>query len=310
MENPESLEEFYKRKFNWIPENIANEIGHFNLFRLEPYFEGKLKAVPYRRRDFYKIMLVKGASTVHYADRIYEVKKQALSFSNPLVPYKWDHLSPETQGIYCIFNPHFFMNFGQIQQYEVFHPNGTHIFELTDEETVQVENIFEKMQTEFNSEYKYKYDSLRALVFELIHFGMKLQPAEIQITQHGNASLRIASIFLELLERQFPVDDTHQTIGLRAPAEFADQLNIHVNHLNRAVKEMTGKTTSQLIADRLIQEAKILLKQSSWNVSEIAYSLGFTEVTHFNNFFKKHLNLNPTQFRKGGINSRKSGNNR
>ncbi|OOG78238.1 AraC family transcriptional regulator [Algoriphagus sp. A40] len=301
MEYPESLEEFYKRKFNWIPESLAQDIGHFNLFRLEPYLEGKLKAIPYRRRDFYKVMLVKGASTVHYADRIYEVKKQALSFSNPLVPYKWDHFGENSSGIYCIFNPHFFMNFGQIQQYEVFQPNGTHIFELTDEEAVEVEKIFEKMQSEFNSEYKYKYDSLRALVFELIHFGMKLQPAEVQKTQHGNAALRIASIFLELLERQFPVDDAHKTIEIRTPADFASQLNIHVNHLNRAIREMTGKTTSQLIADRLLQESKILLKQSNWNVSEVAYSLGFNEVTHFNNFFKKQLNLSPTQFRKGPL---------
>jgi AraC-like DNA-binding protein len=299
MDTNESLEEFYRRKFNWIPESLASEIGHFNIFRLEPYLEGKMKAVPYRRRDFYKIMLVKGPGTVHYADRINEVKKQALSFSNPLVPYKWDHLAPDTQGIYCIFNPHFFMNFGQIQQYEVFQPNGNHIFELEDKEVQEVERIFEKMEVEFNSEYKYKYDALRALILELIHFGMKLQPAEIQKTQHGNASLRIASIFLELLERQFPIDEIHQSIGIRSPSDFAEQLNIHVNHLNRAVKEMTGKTTSQLIADRVLQESKILLKQSSWNVSEIAYGLGFTEVTHFNNFFKKHVSLTPTQYRKG-----------
>lgn len=299
MDKPESLEEFYKRKFQWFPESLKNDIGHFNLFRLEPYYEGKVNALPYRRRDFYKVMLVKGASTVHYADRVYEVKKQALSFSNPFVPYKWDHLGPHVSGIYCIFNPLFFVNFGQIQQYEVFHPNGTHIFELTDEEAVEIERIFEQMQQEFESEYKYKYDRLRNLVFELIHFGMKLQPATVQRTQHRNASLRIASIFLELLERQFPIDETHATIQLRTPADFADQLNIHINHLNRAVKEMTNKTTSQLISDRLLQEAKILLKQSSWYVSEIAYSLGFTEVTHFNNFFKKNTNTTPTQFRKG-----------
>ncbi|HCX77331.1 MAG TPA: AraC family transcriptional regulator, partial [Algoriphagus sp.] len=98
-----------------------------------------------------------------------------------------------------------------------------------------------------------------------------------QTTLHGNASLRIASIFLELLERQFPVDESHSSIQMRTPSEFANQLNIHVNHLNRAVKEMTGKTTSQLIADRLVQESKILLKQSNWNVSEIAFALGFNE---------------------------------
>jgi AraC-like DNA-binding protein len=75
------------------------------------------------------------------------------------------------------------------------------------------------------------------------------------------------------------------------------QLNIHVNHLNRAVKEITEKTTSQLIAERLLQEAKILLKHSTWSVSEIAYALGFSEVTHFNNFFKKHVEVSPLKFR-------------
>ncbi len=300
MEKKETLEEFYKRKFNWIPESLKNDFGHFNIFRLEPYLEGKVKTLPYRRRDFYKLMLVKGASSVHYADRVYEVKKQALSFSNPMVPYKWDQLDQITSGIYCIFNPHFFMNFGQIHQYEVFQPNGTHVFELTDEEALEVEEIFAKMQEEIDSEYKYKYDRIRNLVFELIHFGMKLQPAEVQTAQLGNASLRIASIFMELLERQFPIDENHRQIQLRSASDFANQLNIHVNHLNRAVKEMTGKTTTQLISERLLQESKILLKQSNWNVSEIAYSLGFSEVTHFNNFFKKQINLSPTQFRKSG----------
>ncbi|GAA0879639.1 response regulator transcription factor [Algoriphagus jejuensis] len=298
MEKAETLEEFYSRKFQWIPENLKNDLGHFNIFCLKPYLEGAVKSVPYRRRDFYKVMLVTGASTVHYADRVYMVKKQALSFSNPLVPYKWDHLNAHNGGVYCIFNPHFFSNFGQIHQYEVFHPNGTHIFELSDEETHEVEAIFEKMQEEFSSEYKYKYDRLRNLVLELIHFGMKIQPAELQVNQRGNAALRIASIFLELLERQFPIDESHSAIQLRTPSDFAEQLNVHVNHLNRAVKAMTGKTTSSLVAERLLQEAKVLLSQSRWNVSEIAYSLGFTEVTHFNNFFKKHVNLSPTQFRK------------
>ncbi|MFZ9504994.1 MAG: helix-turn-helix domain-containing protein, partial [Cyclobacteriaceae bacterium] len=64
------------------------------------------------------------------------------------------------------------------------------------------------------------------------------------------------------------------------------------------VKENTGKTTSQLISDRLLQESKILLSQSRWNVSEIAFALGFNEVTHFNNFFKKNTQTSPMRFRK------------
>jgi AraC-like DNA-binding protein len=126
---------------------------------------------------------------------------------------------------------------------------------------------------------------------------MKIQPAAKFDKQNINASRRISTLFMELLERQFPVDENHQKINLRSASDFASQLNVHVNHLNRALKETTNKTTSQIITDRVLQESKILLKHSKWNVSEIAFALGFTEVTHFNNFFKKHVELSPLKFR-------------
>jgi AraC-like DNA-binding protein len=302
MDKAETLEEFYKRKFDWIPDTFRNEIGHFNMFRLEPLVEGKPTSIPYRRRDFYKIMLVKGNSQVHFADKIVSVKKQALSFSNPQIPYKWEHLDKIREGIYCIFNQQLFHQFWQLNQYEVFQPNGTHIFELSDEEANRVSEIFERMAKEFNSDYKYKYDAIRNQIFELLHFALKMQPTETLDKQQPNASQRIAALFLELLERQFPIDDMHPAVQQRSASDFADQLNVHVNHLNRAVKEITQKTTTQLIAERVLQESKILLRHSNWNVSEIAYALGFAEVTHFNNFFKKHTDTSPSKFRKDLLN--------
>jgi AraC-like DNA-binding protein len=297
MDKIETIEEFYKRKFDWIPDNLKNEIGHFNVFRLEPFVGDKAQPVPYKRRDFYKIMLVIGNSKVHYADKVVEVKKQALSFSNPQIPYKWEHLDNIRSGSFCIFNQHFFHQYGNLNQYSVFQPNGTHIFELSDEQVEKTAAIYERMFEEINSDYIHKYDVLRNLVFELLHFALKIQPTTKLDKQLINASKRISMLFLELLERQFPVDDNHQRVNLRSASDFAEQLNIHVNHLNRAVKETTQKTTSQIIAGRILLESKVLLKQSAWSVSEIAYALGFNEVTHFNNFFKKHVNLSPLKFR-------------
>lgn len=297
MEKPESLEEFYKRKASWIPENLRNEIGHFNLFRHESVEPGKTKPLPYRRRDFYKIMLVEGNIEMQYADKVVTVEKQALFFSNPLIPYRCTNLENIREGVYCIFNQQFFHQFGDIRQYSVFQPNGEHVFELEDGQVAPVRHVYERMFEEINSEYIHKYDVLRNLVFELLHYAMKLQPTSKFDRQPMNASQRISTIFMELLERQFPIEEDHPKVSLRSPSDFAQQLNVHVNHLNRAVKETVGKTTSQLIAERILQEAKILLKQSQWNVSEIAFALGFTEVTHFNNFFKKQLGTSPGKFR-------------
>jgi AraC family transcriptional activator of pobA len=298
MKETESLEEFYKGKFDWMPDNLRNEIGHFNVFKLEPFVGEKSKPIPYKRRDFYKIMFVVGHSKVHYAYKVLEVQKQALSFSNPQIPYKWEHLDAIRSGFFCIFNSHFFHQFGNLNQYSVFQPNGNPIFELSDAEANHVKGIFERMFEEINSDYAYKYDVLRNLVFELLHFAMKMQSSSTFDKKPVNASQRITTLFLELLERQFPIDDNHQKVNLRTASDFANQLNVHVNHLNRAVKEITNKTTTQLIAQRVLQESKILLKHSSWSVAEIAYALGFTEVTHFNNFFKKHTENSPLKFRK------------
>lgn len=297
MEKSETLQEFYKRKFAEVPGTFTSGIGHFNLFRLEPFVEGRPTNIPYRRRDFYKIMLVKGQSEVHFADKTIAIKTQALSFSNPQIPYKWEHLDKIREGVYCIFDQELFHQYGQLTQYEVFQPNGKHIYELTNDQADAVSEIFNRMENEFNSEYKYKYDIIRNLIFELLHFGLRLQPPISQEKQVANASQRISALFLELLERQFPIDDQHPTIQIRSASEYADQLNVHVNHLNRAVKETLQKTTTQVIAERVIQEAKILLRHSKWGVAEIAYALGFSEATHFNNFFKKHTNTSPTAFR-------------
>jgi AraC family transcriptional activator of pobA len=297
MRKIETIEEFYKNKFDWIPDNLKNEIGHFNIFQHEPIEPGKTKILPYKRRDFYKIMLVIGNININYADKVVAVKKQALYFSNPQIPYNCDHLERIIAGFYCIFNSQFFHKYGDLNQYAVFQPAGNHVFELSDEQAEQVSIIYKKMFEEIKSDYVHKYDVLRNLVFELLHFALKTQPAQNLHKQLLNASQRISNLFLELLERQFPVDENHRQVVLRSASDYALQLNVHVNHLNRSVKETSGKTTSQIIAERFVQEAKILLKYSPWNVSEIAYALGFTEVTHFNNFFKKQVSLSPLKFR-------------
>lgn len=297
MDKLESIEDFYRKKLLFMPENLKKEIGHFNVFVLDDFMGCSAKPIPYSRRDYFKISLIIGKNKVHYADKIVEIEKQVLFFANPQVPYNWEQLQEQQTGFFCVFTEAFFHQFGNLKEYPVFKPNGSPVFAINDDQVEKIKIIFKQMIIEINSDYTYKYDVLRNLVFDLIHSAMKLQPANISVTQHSNASSRISSLFLELLERQFPIEDARQRFGLRSAADFADQLTIHVNHLNRALKETTQKTTSEIIAERILQEAKILLKHTDWNISEIAYSLGFEEPTHFNNFFKKNIQLTPTQFR-------------
>lgn len=174
---------------------------------------------------------------VQYADKTIEVKKHALVFSNLQIPYSWTQLDMVRTGQFCVFKQTLFHQYGNLDQYSVFQPNGTHVFELTSEHVKAVTALFDRMFDEFNSEYIHKYDVLRNLTFELIHFAMKIHPATSLDKQPVNAAKRISTLFLELQERQFPIDDNHQTVQLCSAPDFAEKLNIHVTHLNRAVKE-------------------------------------------------------------------------
>jgi AraC family transcriptional regulator, transcriptional activator of pobA len=240
-----------------------------------------------------------GSNRISYADRVIELDGPALVFSNPLIPYKWEHLSgDQTAGYFCIFTEAFFKQFGHLRDYPLFQPGSTPVFLLSDEQAAAIVSVYERMLQELASDYVYKYDVLRTLVFELVHLALKMQPADTSIYANSNAAVRISSLFMELLERQFPIESPGQQIALRSPSQYATQLAVHVNHLNRALREVSGKTTSKLIAERLTQEAKSLLRHTNWNVGEVAWCLGFEERSHFINFFKKNTRLSPGAFRE------------
>lgn len=300
MSQPETITDFYRNKIGHVPAGLQDGVGHFNVFKLEPFIGKSARPVPYSRRDYFKVMLVKGAGNIHYANKVIPVHRQALTFSNPQIPYKWDTTEHISSGVFCVFNHAFFLNYGNILQYDVFQPGGTHVFELSDEHYDVISKVYSRMFAEIESDYTYKYDVLRNLMLEVVHTALKMNPSAGLPLRPVNASARISSLFLELLERQFPVDDEHRHIELRTPSDFARQLSVHVNHLNRAVKAVMQKTTSEIIAERLVRESVILLRHSNWSVSEIAWALGFSETTHFNNFFKKHVLMSPLKYKNSG----------
>lgn len=299
MNKTYDLDQFYLDKFGWLPDDLHHGAGHFGIFRIPDHSGGEVPEVPYQRRDFYKVSLVRGeGAQIHYADRSVRVERTALVFSDPFIPYSWDHLERVQGGFFCVFDRAFFQGFGSIERYSVFRPDGLHVFELDEAQEAEVERIFLRMLQEKASHYEHRDDMLRTLTFELLHLAMKLQPSLRDEPVGSSANQRLYHLFAELLERQFPIDRAHPGVRLRSPSEYAKQLNIHVNSLNRAVREQTGKTTTELISDRLLQEAKALLRQTDWTVSEVAYALGFSEATHFNAFFRRLSGMTPTAFRK------------
>lgn len=298
MAKTETIEDFYRNKFEGVPEALRKELGQFNVFDLEDCIGPGKPPVQYSRRDFYKISLVRGKGIYHYADKSLEIFGPTLMFFNPTVPYKMETLNDEATGNFCIFKESFFTEYirGSLKDLPMFAQGGLPFYHLDKKQDKHVSAIFKKMQEELSSDYKFKYDLIRNYIMELVHYALKMRPAE-NIYEHTDANARITAVFTELLERQFPIESPAQQYNLRSAKDFAKQLNIHVNHLNRAIRTTTGKTTTAHISERLASEAKALLKHTDWNISEISYSLGFEEPTHFNHFFKKLTSTTPSAFR-------------
>lgn len=306
---PISIKEFYKDMLGncsleleaFLDGNNNKDIGHFNVFNIE-YLHCDLKAkpeMPYNRRTYYKISLINGHNKAEYADKTVEIKEYAMLFSSPKIPYRYNPQDRNQKGHFCVFTKDFLAKSKTgivIDELPIFGPGSDFIYELSAAQYNDADYIFRKMHEEIGTDYAYKYDLLRNYTMELIHFGQKLKP-HTSIKNPVNAATRITTLFIELLERQFPIESITQALKLRSAKDYADMLNVHVNHLNKVLRETAGKSTTEIIAGRIVQEASVLLRQTDWNVSEIAYSLGFEEVAHFSNFFRRQTGSSPMAYR-------------
>ena len=298
----ETIEEFYQHKFDWMPDNLKKDIGHFNVFSLADWDQRCSANIQYNRRDFYKLSIMRGKHIYHYADKSLAVEGSTLMFFNPTVPYKYERVTEDATGYFCIFKEAFFSEHmrGSLKDLPMFSPGAKPFYVLDEKQDAYITNIFEKMKEEINSDYVYKFDLIRNYIMEMVHYALKMQPSET-LYQHADANARITAVFTELLERQFPIDSPNQQFTMRSAKDFAEKLNVHTNHLNRAIRLTTGKTTTDHITERLTSEATALLKHTDWNIAEISYSLGFEEPSHFNHFFKKQTDLTPSTFRNNHV---------
>lgn len=253
------------------------------------------------RRDFYKIVLVTGDMTIGYGDQTIEINDTFLFFANPHVPHSVVQHT-ERKGYACLFTEAFIAGRERteiLHNSPLFRSGGTPVIPLNSEQAVFMTGLFQKMLSVHSGNYDYKDELLRSCIELIIHEALRIQP------QNGlrqkNAATRITWLFMELLEKQFPIESTGDPLRLRTAQDFAGSLSVHVNYLNRMVKEVTGKPTSVHIAERIAAEAKALLQHTNWSVADIAYGLGFEYPTYFDNYFKRVTGITPKSFRKSKV---------
>lgn len=239
---------------------------------------------PYTRHNYYKISLSKVIGKLRYGNKLINIDKPTIAFFNPLIPYACEidsSIGNEFVCELCLFSPDFIgpdLTKSMFQDSPFFSNKPT--VTLDSSSFDECYQIFMRIHDEFESDYIYKYDLIRQYLYVLLHHTMKmLSPDRSKL--FGNAALRISTHFIDLLEKQFPIDSPSKPLNLKTAQDFASRLSVHVNHLNRSVKEIMGITTTDLIVSRIIQEAKSLLQCTDWSISEISYSLGFEYPSYF-----------------------------
>ena len=300
MNYRQSISGFFKE---YAPANVqVNESkvkGFFNVYRRDT-FSCHLH-MPSHLREFYKISLIDGKGRLIYLDKEINIDRPALFFSNPFIPYAWQADSPRQGGYFCIFTEEFLQDSGRPQSLlssPLYKKDEHPFFFLGEEEKETMLHIFKKMMLECQGDYAHKADLLRSHLYILTHEALRLQPERDYSLVPSSSSQRIYHLFIEKLDQQFPRRVAGEPPFLRVPSDFAEHLSVHVNHLNRVVKKISGRTTGQVIQKKFLEESKALLLHTSWSISEVAYSLGFRDASYFSYCFKKQFGISPIDFRK------------
>ena len=119
--------------------------------------------------------------------------------------------------------------------------------------------IFQKMIEEQKSDYTYKDDLIRNYINLIIHEALKT--AAFRTLRPSIKMLHHASLLFSLncSKGNFLLKVPIIHLRLKTAQDYANALHVHVNYLNRAVKEVTGKSTTTHITERIVSEAKALL---------------------------------------------------
>ena len=153
-----------------------------------------------------------------------------------------------------------------------------------------VGRLFEEIADEFEGTGEGRAQSLRSLTGLLsVWFARAVSHAKAGAPDRADARRALLRRFQELVEAEYS--------DRRPLSHYARTLGITVPHLSRVCREVTGRSASTLVQERVVLEAKRRLVYTSMSVSEIAYSLGFADPAHFTKFFANGTGETPSLFR-------------
>ena len=285
------------------------EFGCNNLDRSRfiPGFElyssrGLVGTVGPLRSEFYRISLtVTGSLDMQIGLEHYRHQPRTVAFTFPNQIFFKSGISDDAFGYYMLFKAEFLQEVlpaGRMAgEFPFLAASGVPLFRLSAEELEVCVDLVRKMDEEVRAERPGRDRAVQLYLYLLlIEARRSYERQGLDRPAPVPAGHALVSRFQRLVGMQF--------LTLRQVAEYAELLSVSANHLNKAVKEVTGKTASDCIREMLAQEAKALLRYTDGTIAEIGYRLEFSDPASFNRFFKSETGETPLAYRRRNVAAR------
>ena len=152
-----------------------------------------------------------------------------------------------------------------------------------------IEQIKAEIQRPGLAQYELLISLMKIFLISASRTKAQQQPDSIPSTTGAKEPVMLQNL-KEAIEKDFRSKHT--------PQDYAIQLNISPNALAKITKAHFNKTLTNLIAERIIIEAKRELYLTNKSVKEVAYELGYEDEYYFSRFFKKNVNISPQAYRE------------
>ncbi|MBC9914436.1 helix-turn-helix domain-containing protein [Chitinophaga varians] len=291
-----ALQEFYDKYVNNRTLEASDFLGHFNVLQWQDLQKDPESCKKLQRKPLYKIALITGKATYSSHDHTFQVDGRNILFMSPATRCSFSTADPEFDGEYCVFTERFLKGTNRLSYHNwpVFKGNNIHVKKLNDNQYEDIHKIVNEIKNECHSLYPFKEQLILNRIFDIIHY---VQKTGTNIGSGNTPSDSISERFLTLLDDEFSEINPSMPLQGKSPSYFAGLLNITVDKLNINLKGSIGKTTQELIHERIISEANIMLRHSAYSMKEIAWCLSFQETSHFLNFYKKNTGMTPLTYR-------------
>lgn len=260
----------------------------FQIIKLDQSFANAHMIEKLHRHDYYFILAIKRGTGKHQIDFIdYGIKNCSLFLLKPGQVHQVE-LKQGCSGYIITFDKQFYYPF-QESKIHLFRKLFQHNqFLLTNNQFNSLFQLIKSIYTEYSNR-SLGFAEAVASYFDLIFLNLfRTNPKLVQ--QSSSNKHQLFDQFSLLVEQNIK---THKSATF-----FANKLNVSTHKLNSISKSILGKTSTQIITDWVILEAKRNLLATSLQVNEIAINLGFEDESYFTRFFKKHTNNTPGAFRK------------